>query len=117
MVASGLLVAMLGSQALAYNWSGYLGDNQWTSVAGLKTKTTSSTTKPWAKWTGTENQSVGCKVQVYNDGGVMVAYGTLKYGATTTLTGSTVKGKSYSMKARTVSNTSVGRYNNGTWAP
>ncbi|MGM9624027.1 MAG: hypothetical protein ACI3X2_11995, partial [Butyricicoccus porcorum] len=117
MVASGLLVAMLGSQAFAYNWSGYIGDNKWTSVAGLKTKTTSSSTAPSAKWSGTEDKNKGCKVEVYNEGGTRVAYGTLTYGSSKNLTGSATKGKAYSMSARTTSSTSVGIYNNGTWAP
>lgn len=113
--ASGLLIAMLGSQAFAYNWSGYLGDNQWTSVAGLIKK--QSDGNPWARWSDSENRNKGCKVEVYNSGNTRVSYGTLIYGSTKTLTSGTVNGKSYSMKAKTTSDTEVGIYNKGTWAP
>ncbi len=107
----------VGSQAFAYSWSGYLGDNKWTSVAGLKTKTTSSATAAKVTWSSTENKSKGCKVEVYNDGGTKVASGTLKYGSTTSLSGNTAKNKNYSMKARTTSDTSAGIYNGGSWNP
>lgn len=107
----------VGSQAFAYSWSGYLGDNKWTSVAGLKTKTTSSATAAKVTWSSTENKSKGCKVKVYNDGGTKVTSGTLKYNSTVSLSGNTAKNKNYSMKARTVSDTDVGIYNGGTWNP
>lgn len=114
---AGAMMTSVGSQAFAYSWSGYLGDNKWTSVAGLKTKTTSSATAAKVTWSSTENKSKGCKVEVYNDGGTRVAYGTLRYGSTVSLSGNTAKNKNYSMKARTVSDTDVGIYNGGSWNP
>lgn len=107
----------VGSQAFAYSWSGYVGDDVWTSVAGLKTKTSSSSTAAKVTWSSTENQKKGCKVRVYNSGGAQVASGTLKYNSTVSLSGNTAKNKNYSMKAKTVSDTDVGIYNDGSWNP
>ena len=120
-VASGLLVAMLGSQALAYqttsDWSGYLGYNAYTKVATNKPEMDSDS-YAHASWDSSENSSKGCRVAIYTSDDVYITSRSLvKGGDMQSIYLETVPGRKYTLKAKLRTNSMNGVYNAGTWEP
>ncbi len=113
---AGAMMTAVGSQAFAYSWSGYLGDNRWTSVAGVKTKTSKGYAT--ASWSGSEGQVKGCKVAIYtSDGAYIESVALTLKGGSRSITADVVSGKSYSLKGKLVKDSERGIYNSGSWNP
>lgn len=118
--ASGLLIAMLGSQAFAYqatsDWSGYLGYNGYTKVATNKAELDSDG-YAHVSWNSSENSAKGCRVGIYTEGGTYMTSAALTKGYMKTISLETVVGRKYTLKAKLTKDNPTGIYNAGTWEP
>lgn len=123
MVASGLLIATLGSQAFAYQatsgWSGYLGANQYTSVTNYITEKDSDATSH-VNWTGSNNNYDNpIYFRLYRTNGtvtgnVQVVTRRTSYASFST---STVKNQQYRLQAKLARYSWKGLLNSGSWEP
>lgn len=122
LLAAGLLTAMCGTQALAYqsmsSWSGQLGSNKWTAVSYYITENDSDSLSHF-KWSNSALTARGCRVAMYSEEGKQVLTRDLTpyKGENLPVQYNATKGLQYKLYAQLKNYNSIGVYNSGSWEP
>lgn len=123
LLAAGLLTAMCGTQALAYQstsgWSGYLGSNRYTSVTNAITEKDADASSH-VNWTGSDNSYNNPIVfRLYRSDGTTTGYAKIETRRTSyaSFSTSTVKDQAYRLQAKLSNYSAKGLLNSGRWEP